>query len=90
MKTHSITVTEAARNFADCVNRTRYQEVTFLLLKNGTPVAELTPTREKVCSGRDLAAILAKTRLTDEEAKAWRNDLEASRKTLDEPRNKWQ
>jgi antitoxin (DNA-binding transcriptional repressor) of toxin-antitoxin stability system len=90
MKIEPISVTEAARNFSDCVNRTRYQEVTFLLIKNGTPVAELAPTREKVCSGSDLAAILAKTRLTDEEAKAWRNDLEASRKALDEPRNKWQ
>jgi antitoxin (DNA-binding transcriptional repressor) of toxin-antitoxin stability system len=90
MKTEPITVTEAARNFSECVNRTRYQEVTFLLMKNGTPVAELTPTREKVCTGRDLAAILAKTRLTDAEAKAWRNDLEVSRKTLDEPGNKWQ
>ena len=70
MKTEPISVTEAARNFSECVNRTRYQEVTFLLIKNGTPVAELTPTREKVCTGRDLAAVLAKTKLTDEEAKA--------------------
>ena len=90
MKPQPITVTEAARNFSECINRARYQEVTFVLMKNGTPVAELTPTREKVCSGRDLAAMLAKTSLTDEEAKAWRNDLEASRKILDEPRNKWQ
>jgi prevent-host-death family protein len=90
MKREAISVTEAARNFSDYVNRARYQEVTFVLLKSGTPVAELTPTSEKACSGRDLAAFLAKGRLTDEEARAWRDDLEASRKALDEPRNKWQ
>ncbi len=34
-----ITVTEAARNFADCVNRSHYQKTTFVLLKNGVPFA---------------------------------------------------
>src|SRR6266850_4394170 len=37
MKKTSITVTEASRNFADCVNRAHYQNVTFVLLKNGEP-----------------------------------------------------
>ena len=35
MKETIITVTEAARNFADCINRTHYQGTSFLLLKNG-------------------------------------------------------
>lgn len=64
-----ITVTEAARNFADCINRAHYQDVTFVLLRNGTPVAQLVPNKEKVCSGRDLAAILGTARLTDSESK---------------------
>jgi antitoxin (DNA-binding transcriptional repressor) of toxin-antitoxin stability system len=89
MKKLSITVTEAARNFADCVNRARYQDVTFVLLKNGVPVAQLAPSSEKVCFGRDLAAILAKARLTDKESKAWRIDLQASRQALKRPENKW-
>jgi hypothetical protein len=53
MRRIAITVTEAARNFADCINRARYQDVTFVLLKNGTPVAQLSCYEEKVCSGRD-------------------------------------
>ena len=89
MKRVSISVTEASRNFADCVNRARYQDVTFVLLKNGAPVAQLVPSNDKVCSGRELAAILAKARLTDKESKAWRRDLQASRKTLKVPENKW-
>ena len=65
MRRIAITVTEAARNFADCINRARYQDVTFVLLRNGTPVAQLVPNKEKVCSGRDLAAVLSTVRLTD-------------------------
>ena len=34
MKETPISVTDAARNFADCVNRVHYQNVTFVLLKN--------------------------------------------------------
>jgi prevent-host-death family protein len=43
MRTVSISVTEASRNFADCVNRVRYQGTTFILHKNGVPVARLVP-----------------------------------------------
>ncbi len=90
MKKTTISVTEAARNFADCVNRAHYQNVTFVLLKNGVPFARLVPDSEKVCTGRDLAEALAKTELTAQEAKAWRRDLQAARKTLKAPRDKWQ
>jgi antitoxin (DNA-binding transcriptional repressor) of toxin-antitoxin stability system len=90
MKKLPITVTEAARNFADCINRARYQNVSFVLLKNGSPVAELTPNTEKVCSGSDLAAAIARTRLTDREAKTWRRDLQTARKALGGPKDKWQ
>jgi antitoxin (DNA-binding transcriptional repressor) of toxin-antitoxin stability system len=89
MRSIAITVTKAARSFADCINRVHYQDVTFVLLKNGTPVAQLVPNKEKVCFGRDLAAILTTTRLSDSESKAWRRDLQASRKTLKGPKDKW-
>ena len=89
MRRIAITVTEAARSFADCIHRVRYQDVTFVLLKNGAPVAQLVPNKEKVCSGRDLAAVLSTARLTDRESKAWRRDLQASRKTLKDPKDKW-
>jgi antitoxin (DNA-binding transcriptional repressor) of toxin-antitoxin stability system len=89
MKKTSITVTEASRNFADCVNRAHYQNVTFVLLKNGEPVARLVPDNEKVCVGRDLAEALAKTDLPENEARAWHRDLEAARKSLKAPADKW-
>jgi antitoxin (DNA-binding transcriptional repressor) of toxin-antitoxin stability system len=89
MKKTVISVTDAARNFADCVNRAHDQNVTFVLLKNGSPVARLVPDREKVCVGRDLAEALAKTELSDDESKAWSRDLRTARKTLKAPADKW-
>jgi prevent-host-death family protein len=90
MKTTSISVTDAARNFADCVNRVRYQNVTFVLLKNGTPVARLVPEGEKVCLGRDLARIIQSVDLPADEAVAWNRDLKKARKRLKPQPNKWQ
>jgi prevent-host-death family protein len=89
MKTTPISVTEAARNFADCVNRVRYQNMTFVLLKNGEPVARLVPDGEKVCRAHDLAKIVRKADLTVEEFKAWNRDLRAARKILKPPTNRW-
>lgn len=85
-----ITVTEAARNFADCVNRAHYRNETFVLLKNGVPFARLVPEAERVCSGKQLAAALAGVALGSAEARAWGRDLKAARATLKAPGNKWQ
>ena len=90
MKKTRITVTEAARNFADCVNRVHYQNVTFVLVKNGAPFARLVPDNEKVCTGRDLAEILSKTDLPQNEARAWRRDLRTARKRLKAPPDRWE
>ena len=90
MKKTVISVTEAARNFADCVNRVRYQNMTFVLLKNGTPVARLVPEqKKKSCTGRELAAALRKVDLSESEARAWHRDLIAARKALKPPKDKW-
>ena len=89
MRKTTISVTDAARNFADCVNRAHYQNVTFVLLKNGSPVARLVPDSEKVCTGRDLAEALARTDLSDDEAAAWHRDWQTGRKNLKTPADKW-
>jgi prevent-host-death family protein len=91
MKKLTISVTEAARNFAECVNRVHYQNITFVLLKNGSPVARLVPAKESmVCTGRDLAEALAEVELSESDARAWRRDLLTARKRLKAPVNKWQ
>jgi antitoxin (DNA-binding transcriptional repressor) of toxin-antitoxin stability system len=89
MKTNFISVTEAARNFADCVNRAHYQNVTFVLLRNGAPLARLVPDKARVCSGRDFAEVLAGAELPDKMARAWHRDLQAARRKLKPAVNKW-
>ncbi|HTY56888.1 MAG TPA: type II toxin-antitoxin system prevent-host-death family antitoxin [Candidatus Binataceae bacterium] len=91
MKKTIISVTEAARNFADCVNRVRYQNVSFVLLKNGTPVARIVPEQKqkKKCTGRELAKALRKVDLSASEARAWHRDLVTARKALKPPKGKW-
>jgi antitoxin (DNA-binding transcriptional repressor) of toxin-antitoxin stability system len=90
MKKMTITVTEAARNFADCVNRAHYQNTTFVLLKGGKPFARIEPGNEKRCTGGDLAEALARVELSAEEANEWHGDLVAARETLKNPADKWQ
>ena len=89
MKKKAISVTEAARNFADCVNRVHYQNVTYVLMKNGAPFARLVPDNEKVCSGRDLAEALQEVELSPDETRAWARDLRAGRRKLKAPADKW-
>lgn len=85
----TITVTDAARNFADCVNRAHYQNITFVLLKGGSPVARLVPDNEKVCTGSELAAAVASAKLSREEARAWHSDLQDARSHLKPLTDKW-
>jgi hypothetical protein len=89
MPKKNISVTEAARNFSDCINRVHYQNTTFVLLKNGLPVARLGPESEKICLGRDLAEALSKTDLANEKAGTWSRDLQTARRTLNFPADKW-
>jgi hypothetical protein len=51
--------------------------------------AKLVPDGGKVCTGRDLAAVLATTELTKDEAIAWRRNLRTARKILKVPVEKW-
>ena len=90
MKEKTITVTDASRTFADCVNRAYYQGATFLVTKNGVPVARIGPVEQKACTGKQLAAVMKDVRLTNEELKAFAKDLRSDLSTLKEPENKWE
>ncbi len=85
MKELTITVTEAARNFADCVNRAHDHHTTFVLLESGKPVARIGPDREKRCTGRELAEALDRVDLSAEEARDWHSDLVSARAIRREP-----
>ena len=88
MKKIAISVTQAARNFAECVNRAHSQDVTFVLIKNGAAVAQLRAGEEKVCTGKDLAKALGDAELLEAEARSWHKDLRTARKALKKPIDK--
>jgi len=93
METVSISVTEASRNFADCVNRARYQGTTFVLHKGGAEVAYLLPAAQKPKTGIGLAAALKKAldgvSLDESEAVSWLHDLEQARVSLQAQVRPW-
>lgn len=43
-------MTLAARKFSDCINRVRYHGTSFLLEKNGVPVARIVPVQPNLSS----------------------------------------
>ncbi len=90
MKVKTITVTEASRNFADCLNRVHYQGTSFVLLKNGKPMARIIPESDKVCTGKELAEALAVIELPAQEARAWHRDIVTARNNLQAPSDKWE
>lgn len=63
MKETLISVTTAARKFSDCISRVRYQGMSFLLEKNGVPVARIIPVGQEFGSNFEhLASALRQAR----------------------------
>lgn len=88
----TLTVTEAARNFSDVVNKVFYCGESMELTRGGTVVARLVPAAEaEAPTGRDaLAAWKALPHLAEDEAAEFANDVESGRETLNQvPVNKW-
>ena len=82
-----MTVTEAARNFADVVARAFYRGESAKLLKNGRVVARIVPAEEAIHfpTGAELARLWGnreRPRLSPAEARALEADLEAAKKAL--------
>ncbi len=86
-----LTVTAAARNFADVVNRAYYRQESTTLLKNGKPVARIVPAASALKTGKEIAArmVASRPKLTVKEAESFDSDLRAARKTMRPPRSPW-
>jgi prevent-host-death family protein len=80
MKELVISVTQAARRFADCVNRVRYQGTSFVLHKNGVPVARIVPIEST--SGSDFERLATALREARDEAEL---DEEAAKRLFAGP-----
>lgn len=90
-KIRSVSVTEAARNFADLVNRAYYRQETTVLLRNGVPVAHIAPVAPSGVPAQEfLERWSRRSRLSAEDADAWARDLEAARAAIPPLRDPWE
>jgi antitoxin (DNA-binding transcriptional repressor) of toxin-antitoxin stability system len=89
-KTRRVTVTEAARNFADLVNRAYYRGETTVLIRNGTAVAHIAPAAPiGLPAGEVRRRLQLRERLVPAEAESFARDVEAGRKTIPPLRDPW-
>jgi len=80
MTAQSISITEAARNFSDFVNRVAYRGERFFLIRGKRRVASLSPVGD-VCSVFELERALGDIpRLDPAECSGWLSDLEQLRR----------
>ena len=87
-----LSVTEAARNFSDVVNRVFYQGESMDLTRGRKTVARIVPaTGRDAPTGREVAeAWKALPHLSEDEADAFAHDVEAARELLNHtPGSKW-
>ena len=90
MEDRNITVTEAARNFADLVNRTYYRGESTVLVKSGEPVAMIVPISGVSVTGMGwLARWRAMPHLECEDADDFAASIESARENLSPPESPW-
>ena len=88
--TRTLSVTEAARRFADVVNRAFYRHETTVLVKNGVPVAFIAPMSPAGIPASELAhrwPLLP--RLSAAAADAFAADVATARTEIATPRDPW-
>ncbi len=88
--TRTLSVTDAARRFADVVNRAFYRHETTVLLKNGVAVAFVAPMAPTGVPASELAhrwALLP--RLSPSDAAAFAEDVAVARANLAPPVDPW-
>ncbi len=81
-----LSVTEAARNFSDLINRAFYRGESSLLLRAGQPVASLVPAAPGAITGKELAEIWdSLPHLSQDEADEFAKDVEEAREAMNQP-----
>ena len=85
-----MTVTEAARHFADLINRTYYRGESTVLVRSGEPVAMVVPLGGASTTGRDwLSRWRRIPHLEVDDAEDFAADLKVAREKLSGPETPW-
>jgi antitoxin (DNA-binding transcriptional repressor) of toxin-antitoxin stability system len=79
---HTISVTEAVRNFADLINRIVYRGDHFVLERGGRPVARIIPVPQAGRLGELPGLLASAPHLGAEETEDLARDMETSRDGL--------
>jgi antitoxin (DNA-binding transcriptional repressor) of toxin-antitoxin stability system len=80
-----ISVTEAARNFSDVINRVYYQGQSYLLTRGGTVVAQLSAVGAPLTGAEWRKRWQDRPRLDPHDAAAWEEELQATRSAVAPP-----
>jgi prevent-host-death family protein len=87
----SVTVSEAARGFADLINRVHYRNESALLTKGGKPVAKIVPVETGAKTGAELAELWPTfAHLSPTAADAFSEDVKRARTGLPKVKDKWE
>jgi prevent-host-death family protein len=90
MPDRTISVTEAARNFSDLVNRVHYTGESATLVRNGVPVARMVPAGPPACPAALLASAWSRLpHLTPADARRFAEDVARARAALPPERDPW-
>jgi antitoxin (DNA-binding transcriptional repressor) of toxin-antitoxin stability system len=90
MADRDMTVTEAARHFADLVNRTYYRGETTVLIRSGEPVAMVVPVGGVCVTGRDwLSKWRLMPHLDTDDAEDFATELANARGNLTPVKSPW-
>ena len=90
MDERKMTVTEAARNFADVVNRTFYRGESTILFRSGEAVARIAPVGCIGMSGAEFAERwIGMAHLEPSDAEEFAHTIEEARSHLSTPESKW-
>jgi len=87
----TLTVTEAARAFADVVNRAFYRNETTVLTRNGVAAAHVAPASPAGVPASELAVRWDQlSHLTPIEATKFEDEINAARAGVGAPRDQWE
>ena len=78
----TLTVTEAARKFAEYINRVTYRRESFILTKGNKPVAEIRPLRQGVKGSELLEILKSGPHLDQADVERFAKDIDDAREDL--------
>ncbi len=86
----TLTVTEAARNFSDLINRAFYRGESTRLIRSGEVVAKIVPVAGDTVLGCDLAERWdSLPHLSKREAESFAKDISDARDSVGAPQDRW-